>query len=107
VNATPVQHDQARSQLTGALPAGIPPETAAAARDTLGGAAAAAGRLPGQLGQVLLRAARQAFTQGLHVVFAIGAAAVAGAAVLAAVQLRHLRPGAEPRGGSSGQEAAN
>jgi len=73
----------------------------------LGGAAAAAGRLPGQLGQVLLRAARQAFTQGLHVVFAISAAAVAGAAVLAAVQLRHLRPGAEPRGGSSGQEAAN
>jgi len=107
VNATPAQHDQARSRLTGALPAGILPETAAAARDTLGGAVVAAGRLPGQLGQELLRAARQAFTQGLHVVFAIGAAAVIGAAILAAIQLRHLRPGAEPSGGSSGQEATN
>ena len=107
MNATPVQHDQARSQLTGALPAGIPPETAAAARDTLGGAAEAAGRLPGQLGQGLLRAARQAFTQGLHVAFAVSAAVVVGAAVLAAIQLRHLRPNSEPNPGSSTQETAN
>src|SRR5262249_27321655 len=71
------------------------------------GAVAAAGRLPGQLGHVLLQAARQAFTQGLHVVFAVSAAAVVGAAVLAAVQLRHLRPGAEPAGGASAQEATN
>jgi hypothetical protein len=40
--------------------------------------------------------ARQAFTQGLHVVFAVSAAAVLGAAVLAAIQLRHLRPAPEP-----------
>ena len=85
-----------RRQLTDAPPAGIPPGTAAAARDTLGGAVAAAGQLPGQLGQVLLRAARQAFTQGLHVAFAISAAAVTGAAILAAIQLRHLRPAPEP-----------
>jgi DHA2 family multidrug resistance protein-like MFS transporter len=96
-----------RSQLTGTAPPGILPKTAAARWDTLGGAAAAAGRLPDQLGQELLRAARQAFTQGLHVVFAISAAAVIGAAILAAIQLRHLRPGAEPIGGSSGQEATN
>jgi MFS transporter, DHA2 family, multidrug resistance protein len=85
-----------RSRLAGALPAGIAPRTAAAARDTLGGAVAAAGRLPGQPGQVLLGAARQAFTQGLHVAFAISAAAVLIAAGLAAIQLRHLHPSAEP-----------
>ena len=85
-----------RSRLAGALPAGTAPRTAAAARDTLGGAVAAAGRLPGQPGQVLLGAARQAFTQGLHVAFAISAAAVLIAAGLAAIQLRHLHPSAEP-----------
>ena len=85
-----------RSRLAGALPAGTAPRTAAAARDTLGGAVAAAGRLPGQPGQVLLGAARQAFTQGLHVAFAISAAAVLIAAALAAIQLRHLHPSAEP-----------
>jgi DHA2 family multidrug resistance protein-like MFS transporter len=84
-----------RSQLAGALPAGIVAKTTAAARDTLGGAVAAAGQLPGQPGQVLLAAARQAFTQGLHVAFAISAAAVLGAAVLAAAQLRHLTDGRE------------
>ena len=85
-----------RSQLTGALPAGIPPKTAEAARDTLGGAVAAAGQLPDQLGQTLLRAAHEAFTQGLHVAFSISAAAVIGAATLTAILLRHLGPSSEP-----------
>ena len=84
-----------RSQLTGALPAGILPASAAAARDTLGGALAVAGQLPGQPGQVLVQAARQAFTSGLHAAFAVSAAALLGAAVLAAIQLRHLRPASE------------
>ena len=66
------------------------------ARDTLGGAVAAAGNLPGQAGEVLVRAARQAFTDGLHVAFAVSAAAMLAAAVLAAIQLRQLRPAAEP-----------
>ena len=65
--------------------------------------AAAAGRLRGQLGYELLRAARQAFTQGLRVVFAISAAVVAGAAVLAAIQLRRLPPGAAPGGAHPGR----
>ncbi|HEY2552460.1 MAG TPA: MFS transporter [Streptosporangiaceae bacterium] len=85
-----------RSQLTGALPAGFLPRSAAAARDTLGGAVAAAARLPGQTGDVLVGAARAAFTSGLHAAFAVSAAAVLVAAVLAAVQLRHLRPGSAP-----------
>ena len=87
-----------RSQLTGALPSGTLPASAAAARDTLGGALAAAGQLPGQAGQVLIQAARQAFTSGLHVAFAVSAAALLGAAILAAIQLRHLRPAPEPDG---------
>jgi DHA2 family multidrug resistance protein-like MFS transporter len=90
-----------RNQLTNSLLAGIAPKTAAAARDTLGGAVAAAGKLPGRLGQVLLRAAHEAFTQGLHVAFAISAAVVIGAAILAAAQLRHLRPSSEPQLGTS------
>jgi DHA2 family multidrug resistance protein-like MFS transporter len=88
-----------RGQLTGAVPAGTPPATAAAARDTLGGAVAAAGQLHGQPGRVLLGVARQAFTQGLHVVFAASAAAVLAAAVLAAIQLRHLHPSPQPQPG--------
>src|SRR4029077_7765248 len=92
-----------RSQLTGALlsgtlPSEILPASAAAARDTLGGALAVAGQLPGQAGQVLARAARDAFTSGLHVAFAVSAAAMLCAAVLALIQLRHLRPSPEPDG---------
>ena len=86
-----------RSQMTDALPAGIPPETLAAARDTLGGAVAAAAQLPDQLGAELLDAARQAFTQGLHVAFAISAAAAVGVATLAAILLRRLRQSSEPQ----------
>jgi DHA2 family multidrug resistance protein-like MFS transporter len=86
-----------RSQMTDALPAGILPKTAADARDTFGGAVAAAGRLPDQLGQALLRAARQAFTQGLHLAFTTSAAAAIGAAILAAILLRRLRPSSEPQ----------
>ena len=85
-----------RGQLAGALPSGIPPASVAAARDTLGGAVAVAGDLPGQAAEVLVRAARQAFTDGLHAAFAVSAAAMLAAAVLAAIQLRHLRPAAEP-----------
>jgi DHA2 family multidrug resistance protein-like MFS transporter len=85
-----------RGQMADALPAGIPPETAAPARDTLGGAVAAAGQLPDQLGQALLQAARPAFTQGLHQAFAISAAAAIGVAILTAILLRRMRPTAEP-----------
>jgi DHA2 family multidrug resistance protein-like MFS transporter len=92
-----------RSQLTcalpsGTLPSGILPASAAAARDTLGGALAVAGQLQGQPGQVLVQAARQAFTSGLHAAFAVSAVAALSAAVLAVIQLRHLRPASQPDG---------
>jgi len=86
-----------RSQMTDTLPAGVPPEAAEAARDTLGGALAAANQLPDQPGTMLLDAAREAFTQGLHLTAAISAAAAIGVAILAAVLLRRLRPSSEPQ----------
>jgi DHA2 family multidrug resistance protein-like MFS transporter len=85
-----------RSQMADALPSGIAPETAASARDTLGGAVAAAGQPPDQLGQALLQAARQAFTHGLHLAFIISAAAAIAVALLTAILLRRLRPTSQP-----------
>jgi Uncharacterized protein conserved in bacteria (DUF2252) len=41
-----------RSRIAGTLPPGVPQHAAQAARDTLGGAVAAAGRLPGRAGRV-------------------------------------------------------
>jgi MFS transporter, DHA2 family, multidrug resistance protein len=82
-----------RSQVADAVPAGLPPQAAAAARDTLGGAVAAAGQLPDQLGEALLGAARQAFTQGLHLAFAVSAALLFAVSILAAALLRRVRVG--------------
>jgi DHA2 family multidrug resistance protein-like MFS transporter len=90
-----------RSHLAGVRPAGIPPAALAGSRDTLGGAVAAAGRLSGLSGQILVRAARQAFVQGLHVAFAVSAIAMLVAAILAITQLRHLRPDPGTGPGSS------
>ncbi|HEX5690661.1 MAG TPA: MFS transporter, partial [Roseiflexaceae bacterium] len=56
-----------RTGVSEGLPAGIPPEAAATARDTLGAAVGVAEDLPAQLGDALLQVARAAFVQGLHV----------------------------------------
>jgi len=90
-----------RGQVAQELPAGAPPPAAEAARHTLGGAVVAAGQLPDQLGQALLDAARQAFIQGQHLVFAISAAAAAAVAVLAVVLLQRLRPSDQAVGPSA------
>jgi MFS transporter, DHA2 family, multidrug resistance protein len=75
------------------VPAEIPAAAADAARDTLGGAVAAAGQLPEQLGGALVDAAQVAFTNGLHLTAAIGAVISLGIAALAAHLLRNARPG--------------
>jgi DHA2 family multidrug resistance protein-like MFS transporter len=85
-----------RGQMTDAVPAAVQGEPAAAARDTLGGAVAAAGQLPDQLGAALLDAAREAFTQGVQLSFAISAAVAIGIAILVAALLRHVGAGSEP-----------
>jgi MFS transporter, DHA2 family, multidrug resistance protein len=84
-----------RSQVTDAVPAGVPPQAAAAARDTLGGVVAVTGQLPGRFRVELLDAAREAFTQGLQLTFAISAAVAVGIAILVVSLLRHVGAGSE------------
>ncbi|REE94842.1 MFS transporter [Thermomonospora umbrina] len=71
------------------------------ARETLGGAASVAGRLPEDTGEALIGTARDAFTSGLHVASASAAVLVAVAAVLAAVLLRHVPPASHPPAGAT------
>jgi DHA2 family multidrug resistance protein-like MFS transporter len=89
-----------RGEMAGTLPPGVAPEAGEAASDTLGGALAMAQQLPDQLGAALLEVARAAFTEGLHLVFAISAGLAVGIAVLVAVLLRGMRTGQEPDGPS-------
>jgi DHA2 family multidrug resistance protein-like MFS transporter len=78
-----------------ALPARIPPDVAEAARATLGGAAAVAGRLSDQVGAELLRVAREAFARAFELAAAINAALAIATAILTAVLLRRVRGGHE------------
>jgi DHA2 family multidrug resistance protein-like MFS transporter len=80
-----------RRQVDDTVPAGVPTEEAEAARDTLGGAVAAADGLPDGLAAELLDAVRGAFTQGLQVAALSSAAVAAATAVVAVVLLRHVR----------------
>lgn len=84
-----------RSQVTAALPPGIAPETAQAAVETLGGAAALAAQLPAEVGAALLHTANAAFAQGLRVNAIIGAVVMTGLAILAVVALRNAEVGTE------------
>ncbi len=77
-----------RARLGRTMPAGIPVESAATARDTLGGAIGVAGQLPGELGTDLIAAARLAFTAGLRVTAVISVVLAVGIAVVAAALLR-------------------
>ncbi len=83
-----------RSAVAAGLPPGIPPQIAEAAGNTLGGAAAAAGQLPPELAQALLRVTREAFVHGLHAAAGISALVAVAAAVLAVALLRRLPAGA-------------
>ncbi len=80
-----------RGALATTLPAGVPSEAAAAARDTLGGAVGIAAQLPEGLGAALLGAARAAFTQGLQLTAALSAVVAVAIAVGATVLLRDVR----------------
>ncbi|WP_328742015.1 MFS transporter [Streptomyces caniferus] len=80
-----------RGDIGGALPAGLPADAADAARETLAGAAAVAGALPGRTGEALLTAARTAFTHGLQTAVLVAAGVMVCAAVLALTLLRGLR----------------
>jgi MFS transporter, DHA2 family, multidrug resistance protein len=84
-----------RSGLANGLPAEVPTEAAAAARDTLGAALTIAQQLPDGLGVALLEVARGAFVQGMQVTSAISAVVAIGIAILALVMLRHVPPSSQ------------
>jgi DHA2 family multidrug resistance protein-like MFS transporter len=95
-----------RSTVTSGIPADVPPEAAAIARDTLGAAVGAAAQLPDQLGGPLLDVARAAFVQGLHTAAAISAAVAIAAAIIAIVVLRRV-PASAQIAGQPGRDDAD
>lgn len=83
-----------RADVADSIPAQLPPGAADPARETLAGAHAASQHLPHPLGDALLGAAREAFTNGLNTVAFICALVAVALAVVAAASLRHVRAGA-------------
>jgi DHA2 family multidrug resistance protein-like MFS transporter len=77
-----------RGELTEALPAAVPADAAAVARDTLGAAVAVADQLPDGLRAVVLDVARDAFVAGVQLTAAIAAIVAIAVAILAIVTLR-------------------
>lgn len=81
-----------RSQVAAdALPADTPPDAADAARDTLGGAVAAADSLPNDAGDQLLAVTHDAFMQGMNVASVVLAVLLAGVTVTVGTLLRNGR----------------
>ncbi|MFJ8954632.1 MFS transporter [Streptomyces sp. NPDC102381] len=69
---------------------GVPADAPAAAHETLGGALAVAGQLPGDAGRALTAAAREAFTNGMQAAAIAGAVVLLAAAVLSVATLRKV-----------------
>ncbi|HEY6514038.1 MAG TPA: MFS transporter [Burkholderiaceae bacterium] len=84
-----------RQALSADLPAGLPPDAAAAAIATLGGAVAAAQAHPGPTGDALLALSRSAFTGAMQFTAVLATAILVAASVAAARLLR-------PRAGTLG-----
>jgi DHA2 family multidrug resistance protein-like MFS transporter len=95
-----------RSALTGADLSGIPASARQAASETLGGAVAAAQRLPPALGAELLATAQQAFVHAFELTAALCAVTAAATALAAVLLLRRNRPDVEPASSPSGEDAA-
>jgi EmrB/QacA subfamily drug resistance transporter len=66
----------------------LPPEAQEAAKESIGAAAAIAGRLPGDAGSALLSAASDAFVQAMAIGLSVGAALAAATAAVVARRLR-------------------
>jgi MFS transporter, DHA2 family, multidrug resistance protein len=95
-----------RDRVEGAVPADTPGDAAAAARDSLAGAAAAAGELPPAIAARLMEAAGDAFASGLGTVAGLGALVAGGLAVAATVLLRHPARSAEESAQATGGTGA-
>jgi DHA2 family multidrug resistance protein-like MFS transporter len=79
-----------RGGVAAGLPGTVPAAAADAARDTLGGATAAAASLPASVAQDVLDVARNAFVHGMQVAAAISLVVAVGVAILALVSLRSV-----------------
>ena len=95
-----------RGGIADRLPASIPADATAAARDTLGAAVSAAGQLPGDAGATLLAVARQSFVDGMHVAAAIGAVLAVALAGIVLATLRDVQPSGEAEAGGPVAEDA-
>ena len=78
-----------RGGLAAGVLAGLPPDAATAARDTLGGAVGVASSLPAGTATELLTVARTAFVDGMHVAAGIAGVIGLGLAAFAFTTLRH------------------
>jgi DHA2 family multidrug resistance protein-like MFS transporter len=85
-----------RGGIRDGLPAEVPPQAAAVARDTLGGAVEVARDLPDRLGASLLDAANAAFLDGIHVSAVISVMGAIAMALFVWLLLRPAGVGAEP-----------
>jgi DHA2 family multidrug resistance protein-like MFS transporter len=79
-----------RSVMADEVLAGLPEQSVAVAKDTLGGAVAMARELGGEGGAKLLGTARDAFVHAFEVTAAVSAAGAIGAAIIAALLLRNV-----------------
>src|SRR5262245_29550122 len=90
-----------RNQIAESASDGVPLPAVKSAEDTLSGATEAADALPGPLGESLLDAARDAFTQGMQVAALAGVAVAIVTAIVTGILLRQTgsgSPGGEPVG---------
>ena len=85
-----------RGGIADQLPASIPSAAEAAARDTLGGAVAAAAQLPADAGATLLSVARASFVDGMQLVAAICFVLAVALGALVLMTLRQIPPSGEP-----------
>ncbi|MET8977515.1 MFS transporter [Streptomyces sp. NPDC004539] len=79
-----------RGEIADTVPADVPAGAAEAARDTVGGASAAAQGLPAEAGEKLLAVARDAFTSGLHATAWVSAGFALATTVVVLALLRHI-----------------
>jgi MFS transporter, DHA2 family, multidrug resistance protein len=79
-----------RSAMAGSVPNGLSQDVAEVARDTLGGASAAAQALPPETAAALLHSGRAAFAQAFEVTALLCAAVALATSVLAVIMLRSV-----------------
>jgi DHA2 family multidrug resistance protein-like MFS transporter len=85
-----------RNAVADGLPEGIPQDTMLAARDTIGAAVAEAARLEGEMGQVLLATARDAYAFSFQAASGVCAVIAVVAALVVIAALRNHRPADGP-----------